>query len=212
MAEKPYHDAERIRELYHDRGLNQSDIAEKFGCSRTTIAKWMDKHGVETRPPVRTISDKRLYDGSWLREKYYDEQMSAGEIADELGCEKSAVYGQMDKRDMERRSKEEGAAMYHRNEWAGYYVRPNGYVMTRAKVNRQEVAVGIHRLIAISDGADPYEIFGGKHVHHKNGIPWDNRSENLEVVSNSDHISKHVEGAERAESGEILAHKPTESS
>jgi hypothetical protein len=49
--------------------------------------------------------------------------------------------------------------------------------------------VSHHRLIAIAEhGIDAIE---GKQIHHKNGTPWDNRPENLEVLDKEDHISKH---------------------
>lgn len=49
-----------------------------------------------------------------------------------------------------------------------------------------------HQLLSIADGACPYEIFSeGYHTHHKNRIPWDNRIDNLEVISPEEHAKEH---------------------
>lgn len=41
-------------------------------------------------------------------------------------------------------------------------------------------------------------------VHHKNGIPWDDRPENLEVMKQSEHALGHIEFRERNERGQLV--------
>ncbi|AGM11063.1 HTH domain-containing protein [Haloarcula virus HCTV-8] len=44
----PWKDKETLRELYHDKGLDQSEMGDELGCSAGTISYWMDKLGVNT--------------------------------------------------------------------------------------------------------------------------------------------------------------------
>ena len=47
----------------------------------------------------------------------------------------------------------------------------------------------VHRLVAVAEwGVDAIR---GRDVHHKNGIPWDNRPENLEVLTRKEHREVH---------------------
>jgi transcriptional regulator with XRE-family HTH domain len=45
---KPYQDEERLRELYHDEDLSQSEIAERLDTDQQRISYWMCKFGIET--------------------------------------------------------------------------------------------------------------------------------------------------------------------
>jgi hypothetical protein len=60
--------------------------------------------------------------------------------------------------------------------------------------SRVDHRVSVHRLLAVAEyGLD--EI-AGKSVHHKNGIKWDNRPENIEVMEPGEHISEHHEAGD----------------
>jgi len=64
-----------------------------------------------------------------------------------------------------------------------YFHGSNGYKMFRGGDNCDYVP--IHRLVAVAEyGVDEVKE---KHIHHKNGVKWDNRPENLEPLSNSEH-------------------------
>lgn len=46
---REYHDEEKLRELYHDKGMSWSEIADYFDVSTGAIQKQFEKHGIETR-------------------------------------------------------------------------------------------------------------------------------------------------------------------
>jgi hypothetical protein len=49
--------------------------------------------------------------------------------------------------------------------------------------------VHVHQLLALSRGADPGRVFSGGdwHVHHGNGVRWDNRPSNVCLEDGCDH-------------------------
>jgi len=50
--------------------------------------------------------------------------------------------------------------------------------------------VYLHRLLAVSEWG--LDAIAGSEIHHKNGIPWDNRVSNFEVVSRTEHMKEHA--------------------
>lgn len=44
-----YHDAEWLREKYHEEGMTQAEIAEECGVSPRAIRKWMKRHDIPRR-------------------------------------------------------------------------------------------------------------------------------------------------------------------
>ena len=57
--------------------------------------------------------------------------------------------------------------------------------------------VYVHRLLAVAEYG--FDTVCGNVVHHKSGIPWDNRADNIEVLPQRDHHGEHkkVQGVER---------------
>jgi transposase len=93
---REYHDETTLRELYHIRNMTAKEIGEKFDVRQETISYWLDKLNIETRSPKqsrnlrgtkagRKVTDERLQNESWLREKYIEDELTLAEIADIIG-------------------------------------------------------------------------------------------------------------------------------
>jgi hypothetical protein len=90
---------------------------------------------------------------------------------------------------------------YHR---AGCALRINdsGYMVWRVHDHPTCRDVFVHRLQAVAElGIDATR---GKHVHHVNEIPWDNRIDNLELMTPAEHGRHHASQREDA-TGDNLA-------
>lgn len=45
---EPWKDEETLQRLYHEEGLDQSEIGDELGTTGSTISYWMQKFGVNT--------------------------------------------------------------------------------------------------------------------------------------------------------------------
>jgi len=44
-----YRDKETLEELYVEKGMSFTEVAEELGCAVATVQRWMDKHGIQSR-------------------------------------------------------------------------------------------------------------------------------------------------------------------
>lgn len=58
---RPYHDPENLRELYHERGWSQREIADFYDVSQPTISRAMEKAEIESRPPMDERKRRGVY-------------------------------------------------------------------------------------------------------------------------------------------------------
>jgi len=132
-----------------------------------------------------------------LRELYQHREMSAAEVADKLGCHAQTVFKWMDRHGIDRRGRAEAVKKSDkmgrpRVGYAPFCTRKSGSEWWTDGFGHT-TNVGVHQLAAVAHGADPYEVFDDStHVHHRNCVPWDNRAENLEVVTISQHERTHA--------------------
>lgn len=90
-VEQPWRSAELMESLYHGKELTIEDIAERWECAPSTISRWLSRHEIKTRRRGPGTPEK-LTDPEWLRERYVVEKQNGVEIAEELGCDRNAVY------------------------------------------------------------------------------------------------------------------------
>ena len=198
---QPYQDKETLEELYHGREMSMDEIADHFGVSRTTIIRWADRLGIETRTPEESRKlrgnpggpkvEGPHGDPEWLQKKYYDEHKTLTEMAEEAGVTEASILRHMDSHGIERRPNYVTRVL--RDPGAGFvHADARGYEMVKHSVDDHTYNFPIHRLLAMAEyGIDEVK---DKVVHHKNGIKWDNRPENLGLFdSQSDHMKHHTE-------------------
>jgi hypothetical protein len=104
--------------------------------------------------------------------------MSLEQIADEEGISTTGIRKWFYRRDL----------TYWAHTPANFETIPRGYERWSHKYQGTSEYAYVHRLVAVAEyGVDAVE---SKHIHHKNGIPWDNRPENIEPVSPGEHMSE----------------------
>lgn len=138
-------------------------------------------------PELVENEEKPYQSEELLRKLYHDERKSMLEISKILDCGQSTISEYFQKFEIETRSLSQQQSISHGYDpghvtlWqhhGGYMVWKNG-----------DKGIAVHRLLAIAEYG--FDAVDGNQVHHKNGIPWDNRHENVEPVTTEEHGKKH---------------------
>ena len=78
-------------------------------------------------------------------------------------------------------------------EYEGFAVRdPDG----------SNVTVSHHRLLAVAEYG--FDAVAGNDIHHKNGVPWDNRPANIEPIDPCEHSRIHAKEQTRTADGSFV--------
>lgn len=199
---KKHQDESWLREQYREKGRSIAEIADQCPVTAQTVHRWMKKLGVERRGPTeshhtRKDGEPRHQQADILRRLYHEEELSQGEIADRLDTSQRAVHRWMEKHDIETRDRVEAMATTKIQRPVPYSVGTRGYPIWRHSFDYEEDRVTVHRLVAVAEhGVD---AVAGMDVHHKNGVKFDNRPQNLEILEHGEHtaLHNHLRGEEQ---------------
>lgn len=180
---EPWRDRDTLERLYVDEGLTQEEVAERLDCGRTTVASWLRKYDIPTQGPGRR-NVPELHDPELLHELYVDRGLSLRGVADEIGCHATSVARALRRHDI-------GVKTAYRNyNHAPFVTDHQGYERWKTYVDGTYHRVAVHKLVAVAEYG--FDAVCGEEIHHKNEIRWDNRPDNIEVMSPADHRRLHA--------------------
>lgn len=180
-----YEDKDWLRKEYIERGKSTIQIAKEQGCGDEAIRQRLIEFGIKRRDnapnPEAEYRDEEL-----MRRLYIEEQKSISEIANQLGYSDSAIRRWLHWHEIPVRKSNREKPPY-------YYTNEDGYEVVTTWIGDRSVSFRIHRLIAIAHGKlDPLDISNREiDVHHKTGIPWDNRPDKLRPIPRDEHAKLH---------------------
>ena len=196
----PIRDLEQIREAKRKSG-NSTDGADIRSCpicgttvvgegnlrSHVLNSEDEDHRGKMLNSSLEVVARYKIE--SQLRRHYVEKEKSQQEIADEWGCGRNTIYRWLKKHGIDRKNRKGGGE--NRVEYVNYSWNEGGYWGWRDFITGRSVQV--HQLLVISEGADPSKVFsdGEYQVHHENGVPWDNRPDNVRLLSRQEHLQEH---------------------
>lgn len=199
-TEYDYKNRDHLEVLYHEKGYNLTEVGEITGCSTTTVGEWMERFDIPRRKsgpgnePTGDEPDNAIdhTDAEVLRDLYIDEGLSLTEIASRSAVTHQTIRHHLIQNGIERRSRKEGVKQAFSDKPAYYMQASNGYRTWKDRQSGRYMSV--HRLLAIAEYG--FDAVDGNVVHHKNGVRWDNRPENIEVMTPSEHAKHHVDNGD----------------
>jgi len=144
-----------------------------------------------------TGHDKPYREEESLKRLYYEEGLTQKQIAEKFDVHRQTIANAIEDLGIEKKDRYEILAGMLREEYATFYQNEKGY----EKWSTENGEVYLHRLICVAEYG--FDAIRDNHVHHKNGIRWDNRVENLEVLSAKEHIQMHHQKLSQREYEEI---------
>lgn len=181
MVDKPYQDESWLKSRWFSE-KRVYEIANEADCSNRTIEIWAQKHGFPKKDDIKPYRSTEE-----LKRLYHEERMSQSEIARHFDVSPATVSRWFNKEGIRRRTRSLAFAMQRYG--SGYRTRKDGYVEVYSAYEGERYRPLVHRLLAVSEYG--FDEVCEKEVHHANRIPWDNRPENIELLTEKEHGDLH---------------------
>lgn len=197
---------EELKEKFDESHGNVTKVSDYFGIKRTTMRNWLIDFGILI--PYELIN----YPSKQILIELYEKCGSVNGVARHLGIKDTTLYNHFVSIGIDIKSVGFSAPKTvryygsdHYNWKGGIQHHSSGYIMIympdhpMAKANHGYVME--HRLV-MEESLGRY-LTDGEIVHHINENKIDNRLENLELMTVSEHISHHKENAKRDSLGKF---------
>nr|DAP58086.1 MAG TPA: homing endonuclease [Caudoviricetes sp.] len=163
----------------------------------------------ETRRKMSESAKRRCADPKWIEAQYakgtkldaekvknlYESGMTQVEVAGILGVSQKVVFKFMKRNNIPARKSAKRDQNGAKNSyWRGGKTRDEfGYIMVQCKEHPRASKCGgyVPEHILVAEKKIGRYLTENEVVHHINGVKWDNRPENLAVMTKSEHTKLH---------------------
>lgn len=183
----PWRDQGELKRLFVDEEMNTYEIADELNTTHVTVSKWLDEFGIREKKQIN--KEKPWRDEGRVRELYVEKKLTIPQLADELDCAYRTAYLWLKRHGIERRGRLDEAIRIKKTKPASHRITKDGYEVAGSNVDGSTKSARIHRLVMVAENG--FDAVIGNIVHHKNGIPWDNRPSNLEIMTPEEHGKLH---------------------
>jgi DNA-binding CsgD family transcriptional regulator len=168
-----------LERLYVEKQLSQSDIAERFNCSRDKVRTQIRVRGILRPKDIRWSRNR-------IKELYRERGLSQDEVSDILDANPRTVNRHIKHYGLSKTPKEWQRDRYGNS--VSFRTTTRGYEVVTIPGGGDYL---VHRLVAVAEyGIDAVKE---NHIHHENGVKWDNRVDNLEPIDPSNHATLHAD-------------------
>lgn len=105
IPEPRYRDGEWLYQQYAVLAKTEEEIADECSVWPKTISRWLDNHGIETRPGGPRPGPWK--NGEWLRTKYHEQGKTVEQIANEHDCDEKTIRAWLAEHGIETRDHSE---------------------------------------------------------------------------------------------------------